>query len=377
MYCTNCGSPVEDGQIFCTACGQKLEVNPLPAGNPAASAPETMPQNTSAYSAAYTPQTSVSRYSGSSGKYAAPSQSAPGYSYGTPAAQQPAQNDAYTAAQAGQPPVPNYTYGPAETKTAAFNWERLEPRSRPAGAGALIFALGILFAAVFLMVWGTAFISPGGLGSGEAVASQETKKPASTSAGKETKEAAETTGTENAGAPTAAVTEAPPETTLPETAPGELPAAIAAKVNKSAAREDYYGQYSGTLTVETYDLAKLAEASGAPTAELEMYEAISGQNYAVTAEYKEGNRYIKVVSNEFPYTKPGEAILEAPVKEAPADGCTVQEQVMEADGYTLKNSQQVWFLSDGSLYLLNAITASKGEEFVGGMIISALLKPVQ
>lgn len=374
MYCTNCGSPVGDGQIFCTACGQKVEVNPLPAGNPVPSAAETVPQNTAAYSPVHSPQTAASYYSGSSGKYAAPAQSAPGYSYGAPAAQQPAQNYAYTAAQIPQQPAPNYTYGPAETKTAAFNWERLEPRSRPAGAGALIFGLGILFAAVLLLIWGAAFISPGGLGSDEAIVSEETKKPSggkkeTSSAHQETEEASTKSPADTA----AAATEAPTEAPAPETAPGELPASIAARINKTASREAYNGTYTGTLTVNTYHLTELAAATNAPDGSMEIYEALNGQSYAVTAEYQ--GSYVKVVSDEFPYTSPGQEILEAPAKTEPEDGCCLKEQVAEQDGYTLTNSEQVWFLKDGSLYLMNAITAVKDGEFVGGMIISALLEP--
>ena len=341
FYCTNCGSPAADDQVFCTVCGQKLTLNPNQSGTPSSPAAESAAPGTTA-------------------SYTAPPASQ-GVSYGAPSV---SQNLSYTAPQ----PAPRYDYGPAETKTGSFNWERLQPRSGPAGAGALIFAVGILLAALFLMVWGTAFISPGGLGSDETLAAEATKKPSSsvknetTAAGGKTSEAPTKAGT-------AALTEAPEESVTP----GELPPSIAAKVNKSATRDAYYGSYSGTLTVDTYDLDKLAAASGAPAGQMDMYEAISGQTYAVTAEFQ-GN-YVKVVSSEFPYTKPDETILEGPAKEEPENGCTSREQVMEADGYVLKNSEQVWFLSDGSIYLMNAITASKDGSFVGGMIIWSLLKP--
>ena len=316
MYCTNCGSPVADDQIFCTVCGQKLEMNPAPAPAPQPAARPVSPQ---------------------------------------PVSPQPAQN--YAGTQSG-----------------GFNWERLQPRSSPVGAGSLIFAVGILLAALFLVVWGTAFISPGGLGSNETAAAEETKKPGS-SAGKETPAASEKT-TAASEKTTEVPTEPPtPQATEVENTPGELPAEYVKKVNKSASREAYYGSYTGTLSVDTYNLEKLAEVSNAPAGQMDMYEALNGQTYKVTAEYKDGGSNVKVVSDEFPYTSPGQTILEAPVKEEPENGCAVKEQVIENNGYTLKNSQQVWFLSDGSLYLINAITASKGDEFVGGMVISSLLKP--
>ena len=298
MYCTNCGAFVIDGQAFCTPCGEKLTDTPVQASADASAAGSAAPspvpsagvsaQPSNAYAygapAAQNPPQPAASYSYGS---AAPQQPAAGYGY-APAAQQPAQGYAYGAqpaqsyayTAAPQQPAQNYIYGPDDTRTPAFNWERLQPRSHPAGAGALIFALGILFAAVLMIVWGTAFLSPGGLGSDEAIVSEETKKPSggkkeTTAADDSTKEdstkaSKEETTDKATEAPTEASTKAP----VQEAAPGELPASVAAKVKKNASREDYYGNYTGTLTVDTYNLKKLAETMGAPSDQMDMYEAL-------------------------------------------------------------------------------------------------------
>ena len=230
----------------------------------------------------------------------------------------------------------------------------MQPRKKRAPASALIVGLGLLLAASLLIVSAMAFLSPGGLGYIEGGASADS-----------------TEGPRATARPAATAVPTAEPTAEPETGVGELPASIAAAVNKNAASKDYAGSFTGTMTLETYNLDRLIEVTG--STELAGYAAVNGSSYNVKAEYS-GKR-LKVTSVDFPLAGSSGTVLDIRTKNAPDNGGCISEQTHSNKGFEVKNSEQVWFLEDGRIYVINSMTLWEDGEFVGGLVIRVSLLP--
>lgn len=122
-FCPNCGAALPDGRSFCTRCGAPLTA----AASPAASAP---------------------------GAYAQSPQQPPQFP-------QPPEPPRRTSQRIGQ--APQYgeraapycgQYGAVQQETPPIDWTRLQPRTRPGGASALIAGLTLLLLAAVMLIWG-------------------------------------------------------------------------------------------------------------------------------------------------------------------------------------------------------------------------------
>ena len=340
MFCRNCGAQVKETDAFCLKCGTPIKRNGPAQPQKPAPPPAAQP----APSGAPTPAAQPAPAYGASNARAVP--------YAAPAA---------------QPAAPNRNAGQTYSQQPAVDWNRMQPRAGRAPATALILCVGMLVAFVILFVWGVSYLSPGGLGEGQLSA---------TAAGTPSATAAPGTPADSGAPLPSQRPDTPPATAAPSLQSGdprELPAEVAAQVNRSAAKDAYLGSYEGTMRVDTYNLQKLAEISNGG-AQWEMFEALAGQTYQATAEFQ-GSR-VNVFSSDFPYASEGSPVLDIPVYDEPVNGLAEQIQTDSGDGYDLSNSQQAWFLSDGRLYLMNAMSVCQGDEYIGGMIITVELRPV-
>ena len=107
-FCKSCGAQLTEGRPFCTSCGA-----PQPGAGPAP-APQQFPQYP---------------------------QQPPQYAPQTVPRQAPQTWGGASRTQAQQPGI---------------DWERLQPRSGPVGATALIVGIALLALTVVLMIWGLA-----------------------------------------------------------------------------------------------------------------------------------------------------------------------------------------------------------------------------
>ena len=117
-FCPKCGAQLPDGRQFCPQCGA-----PLAAASPAS-----------------------------------PAAPAPG-AY-APGPQQPAQFPRYpepprrTSQRVGQPAQYGGQYAAVQQDPPAFDWTRLQPRTRTGGASALIAGVTLLLLAAVMLLWG-------------------------------------------------------------------------------------------------------------------------------------------------------------------------------------------------------------------------------
>ena len=120
LICRNCGAQVPDGVPFCTNCG-------APQNAAAQPGQRAQPQSAAA--------TARSGYEAWKQQQAAP--------------------------YAGQGYVPQQTdqqpwggFAAPQTQQPDLDWEHLQPRSRPAGASALIAAVTLLLLGAVMLIWG-------------------------------------------------------------------------------------------------------------------------------------------------------------------------------------------------------------------------------
>ena len=121
LICRNCGAQLPDGVPFCSTCGA--------------------PQSALAPQYAPTPQGQSAAESARSGYEAWKQQQAAPYA-----------GQGYVPQQTEQPPWGGYATPQAQQPD--FDWEHLQPRTRPAGASALIAAVTLLLAAAAMLIWG-------------------------------------------------------------------------------------------------------------------------------------------------------------------------------------------------------------------------------
>ena len=357
MYCRNCGKQIPDNVRFCPACGYRTTAA-APSASPAPSAPpQTVLQSPPQAVPPSIPQAAPTAQP--SDRTPQPGQAAPVY---TPQAAYP-----QTAVPAESKPVYSGS-GTAVPPSGPIDWNRVQPRMGPARATALILAAGILLAAAVLIVWATAFITPGGLGEKTASNSSRKEQEAETSC-KNDSAAAEGSQASEVADNSGAVVPFDPANDIP----GELPASLKEIVNTEAKAADYVGSYTGTLNVATYDLEKLAAESGMPKEQLEVYHTLEENTYHVKADYD--GTGINVISVDFPMVPEGSSIFRINASGDASDGCIKEEDLDHADDVEMANIDEVWFLNDGSICILRKLLCRRDGETLGGIVITLRLQP--
>ncbi len=388
MFCKKCGSPLRDGARFCRVCGAAVEeeAEAFAAPDPSAGEPAQqtagLTQQTALPDAQHSPEPAAQQLYASQ-PTAPESQQAPVFTQARPFAPQQPQAPVYAQPQAqsyAAQPSPAYTAAPQAPAyvPAPVDWERMQPRTRPGRATALIIAVTVLIVAALLYVWGASYISPGGRGEAAYAASQTVKADTGTGTG-----TAQTGGTAvpdlsglsgTSGIPDLSGLSGIPALTG-QAGMGELPPHVAAALDKKASREDYYGKFTGTLSVKCYNIERLAEMNDVPPEEIEVYTSLDGKSFAVTAEYSGGR--VRVVSDEFPYTGPNDTIIDPRADEDPVDGCVKIESTDRIDSeHESVESEEVWFLDSGILYLQQVMAIRSNGADLCGMTISCMLYPL-
>ena len=115
MVCSKCGANNEAGSVFCGNCGTKI-VTAQQAAQP-----------------------------GTNMQYQQVSQAAPPVTNIPP---QPVYQQPMNGAPVMQP-----VYNQAAQYSAGYDWERVQPRYKPAGGRALIFAVSLLVMGIAFVLW--------------------------------------------------------------------------------------------------------------------------------------------------------------------------------------------------------------------------------
>ena len=122
LICRNCGAQLPDGVPFCTACGAPQQYAAAPQYGGA------QPQTAA--------QSARSGYEAWKQQQAAPCGG----------------QQSYVPQQADQHPWGGYAA--QQELPQQFDWTRLQPRMRPAGASGLIAAITLLLLAAAMLIWG-------------------------------------------------------------------------------------------------------------------------------------------------------------------------------------------------------------------------------
>ncbi|GHU60293.1 hypothetical protein FACS1894171_1210 [Clostridia bacterium] len=156
-------------------------------------------------------------------------------------------------------------------------------------------------------------------------------------------------------------------TSQPETTVGELPAAVAAKVNTSAVVSDYAGSYTGTAVL-TMDNAELLLSVGmVPPGDAAALKAMLGKPFPATAEVDEDYDRVEISA---PLPAPfdsdlGETFyLDDDMVNVNGVWTNTEDQSGEQDGVTMamRGVQKIALLSDGGIYILISAEMNIGGE---------------
>lgn len=359
MKCQKCGAELQPGVKFCTECGARVETlsaaqntsppidfslfesNPSPAQSASQSAPQ--PQ------AGFTSQSQTGFTSQSQTGFTSQSQ---GYT---------SQRTTHSAPQSAPQPQAIFAPQPQEIILRSH---------ATGGANALLISLTVLITAILLLVY--LMIMPGrssggkGSGSGGSGAAGQS----STAAGQSGQQSASTDST--AADPAAA--NQPDPAANPDTIPDldTVPAEILSLINTSAVTEAYNGNYNGSITYDFYG-ADFLKSMGMPADDIEAYKQIAGKTYSCTAVI--ADEHLTGYSKDYPFASDDGQIFSTWIIGGPENGLYENGEEGMEGAYRFEQVSRIYFLTDGSLYVMEGIVVRENDVIRGGAIYHTRLMP--
>ncbi|MBQ5959773.1 MAG: zinc-ribbon domain-containing protein [Firmicutes bacterium] len=360
MICKNCGAALPPGTKFCVECGARVVEDPVQPvretvrqgswsqymNQPNASAPDTqMPTRDMPDSMQGTEQPQYSQ------PFYIPPYSQPS----SPETSQPARSQ-----QAAQPRTSYQAteYQANESQPNVPQSQEIVIRSHSTGgANALLISLSVLVFAVLLFIYLT--VMPGSSSGGKNGSSGSAATPAGQQSSPKT-DTAESAAT------------ATPAAIAEDFDFNSVPAEIQALIKTGPVPEDYYGKYTGSITYQFFG-GDFLKSMGMPADQLAYYEEISGKTYSVTAEYADED--LIGYCTELPVANEDNRIFRFWIYGDLEDGIYEEDDIDAEDAFSFQVAERVYFLNDGSLYVVSGIVASQDGEPRGGAVYRSRLMP--
>ncbi len=355
MICKNCGATLPPGTKFCVECGARV------VEEPAQPVRETVHQG------------SWSQYMNQPNTAAPdtqmPTRDMTDTMQGTeqPQYTQPFYIPPYSQPSSAEAPQPARSQQAAQPQTS-FQSNKPHPDVpqpqeiviRPhstGGANALLISLSVLVFAALLFIYLT--VMPGSSSGGNSGGSGSAATPA-------TQQSSPRTDTAESAAT------ADPAAVAEDFDFNSVPAEIQALIKTGPVPEDYYGKYTGSITYQFFG-GDFLKSMGMPADQLAYYEEISGKTYSVTAEYADED--LIGYCTELPVANEDNRIFRFWIYGDLEDGIYEEDEIDAEDAFSFQVAERVYFLNDGSLYVVSGIVASQDGEPRGGAVYRSRLMP--